>query len=170
MCLLYGQDNPDLPDTGAYCCEGAVLVGPHACTCWTEEYDLAQAPPDEQAIRLLAAGVQPTCQPTRCGDCAYRPGSPERTGAENYEGDAESLEQLAAEGDRFWCHQGMRRVSHLAHPTGVSTPGHPAAYRPPIVDGVPYQADGTPGLLCAGWEARRRHHEALRALKENRRG
>jgi hypothetical protein len=37
------------------------------------------------------------------------------------------------------------------HPSGAEIPGHPAGYDPPIVDGVPCKADGTPADLCAGW-------------------
>jgi hypothetical protein len=78
-------------------------------------------------------------------------------------GDGVFLEELAATGQRFWCHQGMRRTVVLRHPCGVEVAGHPAAYRPPVVAGIPYQADGSPGLLCAGWLARSRRHAALTA-------
>jgi hypothetical protein len=160
VCLL-NDTRPELPDTGGGCCDGEAFIGPQGCTCWVEVYDLNQADPDPAAVRLLATGVQPSAQPTRCGDCAYRPGSPERTGAAGYLGDADFLDELAARGDQFWCHQGMRRVVELRHPSGVTVPGHPAAYRPPIIAGIPYRADGQPGLLCAGWVARRRRHAAL---------
>lgn len=146
----------DFPDTGGICCIGAAMGGPSDCTCWTPEYDLDQGDPDEQSIRLLAAGIQPVTRRIMCGDCAYRPDSPERSGDETYQGDPEFLADLAGTGDRFWCHQGMRCVVRWVHPSGAVHAGHPGAYAPPIVNAVPYRADGSPGELCAGWDARRR--------------
>lgn len=155
MSSLQHHGNGDLPDTGGTCCYGAAVYGPHRCTCWVEVYDLEQTPPDEQTVTFLSAGIRPNTRRSMCPDCAYRPKSPERTGDEGYEGDAEDLEMFARS-SRFYCHSGMRRPVRLRHPSGVEIDGHPAAYRPPIVDGVPYRADGTPGELCAGWDARRR--------------
>lgn len=60
-----------------------------------------------------------------------------------------------ATGEPFACHQGMRRPVKWVHPSGAEVLGHPAGYAPPIVDGVPYKADGTPGDLCGGWFLRR---------------
>lgn len=148
--------NPDFPDLGGGCCYGADLYGPERCTCWRPVYDLEQAEPDDLSRRLLAGGVQPVTRTTMCADCAYRPGSPEKAGDPQHRGDGEFLEHIAGAGERFWCHQGMRRPLLYRHPSGAEIPGHPAAYAPPIVDGVPYQADGRPGELCAGWDARRR--------------
>ncbi|MCF7551004.1 hypothetical protein [Pseudonocardia sp. WMMC193] len=144
------------PDTGGNCCEGAFDDGPEACTCWTPVYDLEQSPPDTRAAELLAAGIEPNTRPRMCEDCAYRPTSPERTGAEDVAGDAEFLERIARRGERFFCHQGIRRPVKLVHPSGAEIPGHTAAYDPPIAAGVPWRADGTPAELCAGWAARRR--------------
>jgi hypothetical protein len=90
-----------------------------------------------------------------CGDCAYRPGSPERRGVETYTGDAAFLDELVATGTPFYCHQGIRRVVSWSHPVGVTVPGHPGAYAPPIQGAVPYKADGTPAHICAGWLLRR---------------
>lgn len=146
----------DLPDAGeGACCEGSGISGPRFCTCWRQVYDLEQTRPDPMAVKLLAAGIEPVTRKTMCGDCAYRPDSPERTGLSGYVGDAAELERIAAEA-QFWCHQGMRRAVAWRHPSGVEVTGHPAGYQPPVVDGVPYQADGRPGELCAGWAARRR--------------
>lgn len=154
---ICGAGNPDFPDLGGGCCWGADLYGPESCTaCWEPVYDLEQADPDPLAVRLLAGGVTPVTRTAMCGDCAYRPGSPEKAGDPQHRGDAEFLEHIAQAGERFWCHQGMRRPLLYRHPSGAQVPGHPAAYKPPIVDGVPYQADGRPGELCAGWDARRR--------------
>lgn len=143
------------------CCAGAVQRGPGGCTCWTPLFDLDQSTPDP------TAPVQP--RHAMCSDCAYRPGSPERTGDEDVAGDAAQLEQLAADGTPFWCHDGMREPVRWCHPSGLTIPAHSSHgdYQPPQIDGVPYRADGRPGLLCAGWHARRR---ALTARAETRRG
>jgi hypothetical protein len=152
-----GFGPPDAPDAGeGACCIGAAVYGPERCTCWEPVHDLEQATPDPELVQWLAAGIQPVTRRRMCADCAYRPGSPERTGDKGYQGDAESLHELAAAGERFWCHQGIRRTAAWRHPAGVEAPGSPAAYDPPIVDAVPYRADGTPAELCAGWDARRR--------------
>lgn len=91
----------------------------------------------------------------RCSDCAYLANSPERRGEDGYQGDPESLEQMVRDGSPFACHQGIRKPVKYVHPSGAEVPGHPAAYNPPVIDGVPYKADGTPADLCAGWSARR---------------
>jgi hypothetical protein len=148
--------NPDLPDTGSTCCYGAAVYGPDRCTCWVPVFDVDQAAPDELTVRLLAGGVQPVTRRAMCGDCAYRPGSPEKNGEPGHAGDEDFLEEIAAGGERFWCHQGIRRPIVWRHPSGMEIPGHPAGYAPPQVDAVPYRADGTPAELCAGWDARRR--------------
>jgi hypothetical protein len=156
----------DFPDTDGACCMGSAMRGPGHCTCWQPVYDLEQQPLDQQARRWLAAGVEPVTRTRMCLECAYRPGSPEKTGAQGYNGDADELDRIAGSGDLFWCHEGMRKPLKFLHPSGVEFDGHPAGYDPPIMDGVPYRADGTPGELCAGWDARRRalaarvNHEA----------
>ncbi|WP_367139255.1 hypothetical protein [Saccharothrix sp. HUAS TT1] len=146
----------ELPDTGQTCCWGVVNDGPAGCTCWDPVHDLDQQPPDPQAVALLAAGLPPATRDGMCGDCAYRPDSPEKNSDPTYRGDPEFLERIAHDGDRFWCHDGMRRTVRLRHPSGMEIDAHPGAYDPPIVDGVPYRADGQPARLCAGWAARRR--------------
>ena len=147
MCGLH-QPGPDLPDAGGgMCCIGAAVYGPARCTCWEPVYDLDQTEPDLSAPQ----GVQPAM----CADCAYRPGSPERTGSEDVKGNQDELDRLVASGDIFTCHQGIRRPQLWRHPTGAEIPGSPANYMPPIVNGAPYRADGTPALVCAGWAARR---------------
>lgn len=154
------------PDTGLDepCCEGSAFDGPGHCTCWEPVYNLTQQQPDKTAVRLLAAGVAPTVRPGgMCGDCAYRPGSPEKSGDPTFNGDADFLEEIAERGERFWCHDGNLIVVKWRHPkSGMEMPGHPGAYKPPIVNAVPYKADGTPSYLCAGWDARRRALEAKR--------
>ena len=138
----------DLPDAGP-CCKGAAVYGKDRCTCWEPVYDLEQQPlaPGEMGLR-----VRP------CADCAYRKNSPERRGEDGYQGDAEFLDELVVTGEFFACHQGIRRPVAWRHPSGAEIPGHPAGYDPPLHDGKPYKADGTPADLCAGWAARRLKH------------
>lgn len=147
----------DFPDAGnGTCCIGAAVYGPHRCTCWEPVFDLEQAPVDKTAVQWLGAGVTPVTRTRMCGDCAYRPNSPEKSGDETYAGDPDFLEGIAVNGERFWCHQGLRKPIAWRHPSGVEIPAHPGGYDPPKVNGVPYRADGSPGELCAGWDARRR--------------
>lgn len=147
----------ELPDAGGgMCCMGAAAMGPQRCTCWEPVYDLEQAEPDPTAVRLLGAGVQPVTRTVPCHDCAYRPGSPERRGEEGYAGNQELLDHIVASGERFWCHQGMRKPIAWRHPSEATVPVEVDGYDPPRVEGVPYKADGQPGEVCAGWAARRR--------------
>ena len=145
-CVILGQP-PDLPDAGeGTCCIGAAVYGKDRCTCWTAVYDLEQ--------RSLQPGPM-GMRVSMCADCAYRPNSPEKRGEEGYEGDTEFLDGLILTGEFFACHQGIRLPVKWVHPSGAEVPGHPAGYNPPLRDGVPYKADGTPADLCAGWAARR---------------
>lgn len=157
MSLICG-DGPDFPDAGkGGCCIGSAMRGPSGCTCWKRVFDREQAEPDPQDVELLRMGVEPNTRGRMCGDCAYRPDSPEKSGEEGYAGSADTLDDMAMEGRRFFCHDGMRRVVEWVHgPTGVRHPAYPGEYAPPVVDDVPFQADGTAAILCAGWAARRR--------------
>lgn len=140
----------ELPDAGeGGCCIGSAMGGPQRCTCWEPVYDLEQAEPVAALMGLRTI---------RCSDCAYLKNSPERRGEDGYQGDADSLEDMVRNGELFACHQGIRKPLKYVHPSGAEIPGHPAAYDPPMVDGVPYKADGTPADLCAGWTARRLAH------------
>lgn len=133
------------------CCQGCIDNGPTACTCWVPVFDVEQT-----TMSLPVDGpAEPVVRDGLCPDCAYRPGSPEKTGHPDYKGDPAELDRLARK-DRFWCHQGMRRPLYWEHPAGVRVEGSPADYDPPIADLMPYKADGTPADLCAGWDARRR--------------
>ncbi len=147
------------------CCMGAINNGPGGCTCWTPEYDLDQTDPPAQTVIDLAVGTrQPPVRTRMCGDCDYRPDSPEKNGDDAMAGDAELLERLAATGSKFYCHDGMRSPVAWVHPRGMRIPAAGVGdYQPPIVDGVPYRASGEPGLVCAGWNAR---HRALVARPE----
>lgn len=152
MSNLCGFDEPpvELPDTGGTCCYGATVEGPHRCTCWTPVYGPDQADPAPDL------DPQPATRPTLCGDCAYRPGSPEKAGDPGYRGDAEELESLADTGERFFCHQGMRAIVKWVHPSGAEIQADAGAFAPPMFGSVPLKTDGTPADLCGGWAARRR--------------
>jgi hypothetical protein len=146
--MICGSGGPDWPDVGnaeVPCCMGAVSHGPSGCTCWKPVYDTDQQSPRTE----LAAGTREDM----CLDCAYRPGSPERTGDPDAAGDDDVLRELVDSGRRFWCHQGMRRVREWRHPCGATHPGSPLDFPCPVVDGVPYKADGTPADVCGGWAA-----------------
>jgi hypothetical protein len=147
---------PDLPDAGqGMCCYGAAIYGPERCTCWVPVYDLEQ-----QEVR---PGLPlPRIPVKMCDACAYRPNSPERRGEDGYKGDAEELDRMVATGELFVCHVGIRKPILWRHPSGAEVPGHPAGYDPPIVDSIPYKADGTPADICSGW--------LLRRAKESSRG
>ncbi|WP_116044020.1 hypothetical protein [Amycolatopsis palatopharyngis] len=110
-------------------------------------FDLEQQPP--------RTDLEPDVQAGMCPDCAYRPNSPERRGVADAATDEQALLALVESGSVFWCHRGMRRPTHWQHPFGATTPASPLNYQPPIHDGRPYKADGTPGDLCAGWTALR---------------
>ena len=135
---------PETETTG-WCCDGSAYRDAAGCLCWEPEFDLVQAEPVPDVVGGRSQ---------MCGDCAFRPGSPERCGDPGAAGTAEGLAELVATGQPFYCHDGMRRPVRWVHPSGATLEGSPLDYRPPIVDGVPYKADGTPGLLCAGWTAR----------------
>jgi hypothetical protein len=146
---VYGDLVMPDPVYGA-CCDGSAAMGPQYCTCWAPAFDLEQ-----QAARPGERGQRDA----PCGDCAYRPGSPERSGNERYNGDQAFLDRIVETGEPFHCHVGIRRVVKLVHPSGAEVELPPGGdYRPPIVAGVPYKADGSPGELCAGWAARRLRH------------
>ena len=140
---------PDFPDAGeGMCCSGAAIYGPHRCTCWEPVYDLEQQP--------LKPGLPLPPIPVKlCGECAYRPGSPESRSEEGYAADADLLDELVATGAPFLCHVGIRLPLKWVHPSGAEIPGHPGGYDPPFLDGIPYKADGTPADVCAGWLWRR---------------
>jgi hypothetical protein len=141
--VAWAAAHPD-DDTVHGCCWGEVVGGARACLCWQPVFDVEQAPPQPAGD---VAGLP--VRERMCGDCAYRPGSPER--AEGYA--EECLLALPADGELFFCHSGMRRPTHWEHPDGRTVPASDADYQPPVVGGVPYRADGRPGLLCAGWAA-----------------
>ena len=158
---------PDLSSDKDPCCGGRALDGPRGCECWAEVFSpLEQAPVLEGLPQIPVPCVM-------CSDCAYKADSPEKRGEPGYSGTPEDLERLAATGERFFCHRGIRyligyvhapceRPGCAARQAGVVA-GHCAGatfspqkgdYRPPLRGGVPYQADGTPAYLCGGWMLR----------------
>ncbi len=143
----------DWPDAGeGICCVGAAMRGPQGCTCWVPVYDLEQAEP---------IPARPVPRPAPCADCAYRPDSPEQRGESHVNGDADELERILRGDIPFHCHDGIRRPLRHEHRsdegpwTGAVVEGSAADYCPPIIDGVPYRADGSPAFVCAGWAARK---------------
>jgi hypothetical protein len=146
----------ELPDAGdGMCCYGAAVFGPDRCTCWKAEHDVEQQPVVEG---------EPSVRPSMCADCAFRPGSPERSGDERYEhaGDDDIDELVYAGvsgGALFFCHQGMRRRLRSVHPSGVVVDCAVDAYAPLVVGKVAYKADGTPADICAGFAAAVRRAE-----------
>jgi len=152
--MLFAEQFPDAEPIG--CCYGEAHRGIDGCTCWRPEYDTEQAAPDYGLI--VEQGID--VRVSRCGDCAYRPDSPEN--AESYT--ADHLREIAASGELFWCHDGMRRPARWRHPQrDVVVEGSTADWRPPIIGAVPFRADGRPGLLCAGWAGEGRRQERLMA-------
>lgn len=141
--LAWAAAHPDAEPTG--CCFGELHDGPEGCTCWTPVYLEEQMPP-----RPATSVEDLTVQRRMCADCAFRKGSPERSDPWT----EEDLFGQVLSGRPFWCHQGMRRPARWEHPDGRTVDGSPDDWRPPIVDGIPYQADGSPALLCAGWASR----------------
>lgn len=139
---VWAEQHPDHEDLG--CCWGTTIGGPEKCTCWTAEYDVEQAQP---VMPASPAEIVP--RDRMCGDCAFKPGSQERADAYT----REALLELPAQGDPFWCHDGMRRPARWVHPDGRVVPGSPDDWQPPNVNGIPFRADGRVGLLCAGWAA-----------------
>lgn len=152
------MDWPDTGDAGLCCCYGSALNGPDRCTCWIPVYDVVQLPPRTEAPSSV--------MPTMCSTCAFRPGSPERTGNPRAAADWEHLLCLVAKGEPFWCHDGLLApVAFLHPPSGTwHVVDDDLAFHPPIQRDAhdtptPYRADGRPGDLCAGWTAMRLHHE-----------
>jgi hypothetical protein len=135
------------PDREEPCCYVAADSDGERCSCWRPVYTAVQETPRAGAVEVM---------PRACGDCAYRPDSPERTGDPHAAGDARGLEELAASGQPFWCHDGMQTPLRWEHPFGAVAhkPGQEHDYDPPIVRGVPYRRDGRPAALCQGWAVR----------------
>lgn len=157
---IHFSANLDWPDAtgGIPCCMGYALDGPGGCTCWEPIFDLEQQPVQEH-LPVKERG-------SMCHDCAFRKDSPERTGADGYGADQETLDDLVWSGRQFLCHQGSRRVLMYRHPGGMEINAHPADYDPPQCRNTQraFKADGTPQDICAGWSKMRR--KAVKAKDE----
>lgn len=132
-----------LEDRIGLCCMGVANGGLDYCTCWEPIHDLEQAA-DLDAMTPLQARAK--C----CDDCAYRNGSPERSGD-----DEDWLLGLPGERATFFCHEGIRRVLSYWHPSGLVLPAGAGDYDPPRGDGRVFRADGSPAHICAGFAAYR---------------
>lgn len=135
------EDLVEGPDWLA-CCMGSVNDGPIACTCWRPVYDKRQRRP--------RTDVSPATRSKACADCAYRQGSPERERGDDLDG-------LPDRGATFYCHQGIRRPKAWRHPDGRVRPVPDLEaspdYQPPMLNQVPYKANGQPADRCGGWAA-----------------
>lgn len=152
---LWRAANPDADlDELVPCCMGVAVYGWRRCECWEAVFDGEQADPDR--------GGQIAARSRRCGDCAFRKDSKERADAWS----EDELLALARAGEPFWCHDGMRRPVAYRHPLLGDVPASPDDWRPPTHNGVPFRADGRPGLLCAGWVQER--ERAGRAVLDER--
>jgi hypothetical protein len=153
--IRFAELYPDADPVG--CCYGEAHDGPAGCVCWVPEYDVDQA--DPRPADVTASGLEVRAG-GRCGDCAYRPDSPENADPWT----AEELVNLAASGEPFWCHDGMRRPARWRHPRrDVVIEGPSDDWQPAMVGGVPFRADGSPAFLCAGWAGEGRRQERLLA-------
>ena len=139
---------PDVTD-GEPCCYGYAIHGPGRCTCWRPVHDLPQ-----RKVKPAKPAVRARC----CGDCAFRPDSPERNGVEGYQNNSQAeIDALVQGSATFFCHQGTRRIIAYEHePTGATIDAPPADYDPPIMNNVPYKANGKPQDICAGLCAARK--------------
>lgn len=151
-----GPSNIPAPDKVVPCCWASAETDGAECTCWVAVLDVEPTTDVQEG--------PPLARRRMCGDCAYRPGSPERQelgGDEPWYG----LEQP------FFCHTGMPRAVAYQHPTlpePVPAPDD-GDYRPYIRDGRPWQADGRPAELCAGWAAFNRARYRLPGTPPGRR-
>lgn len=143
-----------------YCCMGAAARGPEHCTCWEPIYDQQQKPPTGR--------FKPPCKKA-CHDCAYRAGSPERSGNDNYHHAAETPGGLPSlrHGAVFYCHQGLRRIVAIKHSgTGYRLDLSSNDYYEPVktADGL-LDADGDVAPICAGYWARVQSERNVQAVK-----
>lgn len=139
---------PDIGNGEVPCCYGSAHSGPSGCTCWTPVYDVEQLAPQQGP---------PAERARMCLDCAFRAGSPERSGAAGYDHNSEAdLEDLVLSSVSFACHQGMRRCVELVHPSGARFSRGPGDYVPLLTAAGAHKADGSPADLCAGLAAARR--------------
>lgn len=151
--LLDARELPDPCPDGVPCCDSYAYFGPTRCTCWEVVYDTEQAEPRTDL---------PTEEREQmCGDCAFRPGSPERIESQRaVAGPSDLLRCVIDPRQDFACHDGLRHGVAYRHPSGLTVPVREldgvVPYHPPIIDGRAYRADGRPALRCAGLVAARK--------------
>lgn len=161
MCVSGGGSGLPCPD-GEPCWDACALDGSD-CAVWEPVYWPTPITDSEQ----LQAGPE-LRRRLACGDCAYRPGSPERRDAGG--GLPDSFDPLRP----FHCHDGMPALVGWTHPgLGVSLLARELPsmkdgfligsydYQPFSRNGRGWQYDGQPLVVCAGWAA-----HAQRALSE----
>lgn len=159
--ILHMMAERDLPDAtdGVPCCDAYAIFGPTYCTCWEVVYEDGQAEPQRDAEPVVRPGGM-------CGDCAFRPGSPERRDSEKAVCDSSDLTRIVYDdGQTFACHDGLRRAIGQRHPSGMFVPhvveDGVVAYSPPIEGQRAYKLDGSPAFHCAGLAAARKAKEWL---------
>lgn len=126
----------------ADCCEGAREHGTLYCTCWEPVFDVDQAEPEQGPSALRSR-----C----CQDCAFKPDSPEANVDYHPTDRDELMANARAGGERFLCHNGMRRILSWRHPDGREVEAVPGDYAPTMVGWHGAKADGSPAEVCGGY-------------------
>lgn len=150
------------PDPANPCWEACALDG-QDCAMWEAVY---WPEPERDALQVGPENVAPRA----CGDCAYRPGSPERR--EN-DGDL----PLGFDPEKpFYCHTGMSALVGYTHAElGVSmlVSALPSMQDGFLIGSLDYSvvqdpdrrrgwmADGRPLVVCGGWWAHARKARAV---------
>lgn len=147
------------------CCWQAANTEGDDCSCWLPI--LHPAPAMDNGQLVTEEGPQ-ELRRSKCGDCAYRPSSPERA--------AQGGEPLTYGLDRpFSCHEADRDVDPDARMPRVTVWVHPPSgatltvtdddYKPVINGNRPYLATGAPAPLCAGWADSNRLNPTRKATR-----
>lgn len=150
LCGPRGTGLPPIDPDGA-CCWTAVQTEGTDCSCWEPIYSATPT-------RDVQAGP-PAVRDSMCHDCAYRPGSPERT--------EQGGGQLDVDRRRpFVCHQGMPVLLGYTVPSWQGNDGvwqtgafcvvarlvHDRDNFGPITRGpTAWKTDGTLADVCGGW-------------------
>lgn len=164
MCGATGGTGVPCPEPGVPCWDACALDGSD-CGVWEPVFrpephgDLQEGP---SPVRAKA-----------CGDCAYKPGSPERRAND---GDLPRGFDLNRP---FHCHDGMPALRGWTYPGldySLWAGGLPSMqdgfligsydYQPVQRNGRGWQADGRPLVVCAGWAA---HVDSVRRAQAERR-
>jgi hypothetical protein len=145
--VRWARANPDEKTWPGGCCVGNDVYGPERCTCWVPVFDLEQS----TELQEIASPLDCDERDKLCGDCAFRPDSPERSDNDGFTED--TLFDMTRSGGRqmFFCHQGVRRAIRYEHPDGRVIEAGPGDYQPVYTGPVPHRADGRAGEVCAGY-------------------